>query len=266
MALYQDYEVEISQSQLSQVISQFGGQVCLLGGWAVYLTVNDNFKEAQGRNFMGSKDIDLGFHVETTWTDSQLMDSTFAKAIARIEEVGFAPLSFRFVKHFHTETRQELTEEQARKTSQAYIFDMYVDPIVDTIHPRSKQVLGFVPVDEPMLSEVFQAHRFVIRKEFGVELMLPSPPVLLATKLNSVLNRDKEHKRIKDIADIYGLLWYSGEEPARLKKDLSSMIGRGKAASVVSSFKGNDYAAVSRSLGVQESEISSVLAELMTGT
>lgn len=32
---------------------------------------------------------------------------------------------------------------------------MYIDPIVDVIHPNSKQVLGFVPVDEPMLSNVF---------------------------------------------------------------------------------------------------------------
>lgn len=70
MALYQDYKVQISQSQLSRVLPKFGGQVCLLGGWAVYLTVNENFKEARGRNFMGSRDIDLGFHIDRTWTDS----------------------------------------------------------------------------------------------------------------------------------------------------------------------------------------------------
>lgn len=92
--------------------------------------------------------------------------------------------------------------------------------------------------------------------------MLPSPWVLLATKLNSVSNRDKEHKRIKDIADIYGLLWYSGEAPASLKDKVSSVFGRQKAASVISSFRDDDYAAVSRTLGIEKSEISTVLAEL----
>ena len=50
--------------ELSKVLSELGGQVCLLGGWAVYLTVNENFRASEGRNFMGSRDIDLGFHVD----------------------------------------------------------------------------------------------------------------------------------------------------------------------------------------------------------
>ena len=43
MPLYQDYEIQVSQSQLSNMLSRLGDDVCLLGGWAVYLTVNRNF-------------------------------------------------------------------------------------------------------------------------------------------------------------------------------------------------------------------------------
>jgi hypothetical protein len=262
LALYQDYEVEVSQSQLSKVLSELGGKICLLGGWAVYLTVNANFKNARGRNFMGSRDIDLGFHIEPAWADSELRDSTFARTIARIEGVGFKPLSFRFVKHFHTETREELSEEQAKRVNPAFVFDMYVDSIVDIIHPRSKQILGFVPVDEPMLSEVFTKKKFVNRREFDAELMLPEPSVLLATKLNSVSNRDKEHKRIKDVADIYGLLWYSDDELGNLKKQLFSMVDREKVVSVVSTFGEEEFSAVARNLGIEQTEVYVVLEEL----
>jgi hypothetical protein len=68
----------------------------------------------------------------------ELRDSVFARTIARIEQVGFRPLSFRFVKRFHTETRRELSEEEAKRVNQSFIFDMYIDPIVDAIHTRAR--------------------------------------------------------------------------------------------------------------------------------
>ena len=243
-------------------LSELGGQVCLLGGWAVYLTVNENFRGSEGRNFMGSRDIDLGFHMDPSWTDGELKGSVFARTVARIEQVGFRPLSFRFVKRFHTETRRELSEEEAKRVNQSFIFDMYIDPIVDVIHPRAKQVLGFVPVDEPLLSQVFAGKLFVSREEFGAKLMLPTAAVLLATKLNSVSNRDKEHKRIKDIADIYGLMWYSDDELGDLRTELFAMIGREKVASVLSSFREEDYSAVARNLGTEKIQVSNALSEL----
>ncbi len=43
--LYQKYETDISQENLCKVFSKVPEPLCLLGGWAVYLTVNDSFKE-----------------------------------------------------------------------------------------------------------------------------------------------------------------------------------------------------------------------------
>jgi hypothetical protein len=244
------------------VLSELRGPICLLGGWAVYLTVNKNFKESQGRNYVGSRDIDLGFHIDTAWTKSDLKNSVFANTITRLTEIGFKPISFRFVKYFHTETRKELSEEKAKNVNQSFIFEMYVDPIVDNIHPRAKKVLGFVPIDEVLLSEVFDRRKFVRIDEFGAKLLLPKPAVLLATKLNSVSNRDKEHKRIKDIADIYGLLWYSNAKVDDLKKELLTIVDEEKATFAVSSITNEEYAAVSQTLGVEGREISAVISEL----
>ena len=46
--------------------------------------------------------------------------------------------------------------------------------------------------------------------EFGKKLLLPKPELILATKINSIKNRDKEHKRIKDLCDIAAITLYSG--------------------------------------------------------
>ncbi len=64
MTLYSKFETETSYQYLKRIIEVLNEPVCLLGGWAVYLTVNTRFRESQGRNYLGSRDIDIGFHVD----------------------------------------------------------------------------------------------------------------------------------------------------------------------------------------------------------
>lgn len=260
--IYQDYEIEISQSHLSAVLSKVKEPICLLGGWAVYIMVNKNFSDLQGRNYIGSKDIDLGFHIDKNWSDAELEESLFASSIKALQERGFRPLSFRLVKYFHTETRKELDEEEIRALEQHFMFDLYVDPIVDSIHPNMKKILGFTPIDEPLLSHVFNGKKYTMLKAFGGSFMLPHAEVLLATKINAVSNRDKEHKRIKDIADIYALLWYSDTKIADMKERVLKITNAKKVSEVVSSFSEEDYVSVSQVLGIDKAEISRVIGEL----
>ena len=56
-------------------------------------------------------------------------------------------------------------------------------------------------------------------KEFNKLLWLPSPEILLATKIKSVPNRTRDEKLIKDICDIYALNWYSGKSFKKLKDE-----------------------------------------------
>jgi hypothetical protein len=55
-------------------------------------------------------------------------------------------------------------------------------------------------------------------------LWLPTPEILLATKLRSVCNRTKDEKMIKDICDIYVLSWYSPRKFHQLKHDVHKLI------------------------------------------
>lgn len=262
--LYQDYETDISKDNISSVFSKVKEPCCLLGGWAVYLTVNANFEESQGRSYIGSKDIDLGFHIDKKWSDAALNKSILAQSIKALKDAKFLPLGFRFVKYYHTETKSELSEDETKGFPLHLMFGLYVDPIVDNIHPNSKSILGFRPIDEPLLSEVFTKKKYKMIKEFGVKIMLPSPEVLLATKLNSVCDRDKAHKRIKDIADIYALIWYSSPKPAEIKNNIQKIIDMKKIAKVISSFSDEDYSTVSQVLEIDKSEIEKVIKSLLS--
>lgn len=260
--LYQPSETEVSESYLERVFTQIRGDVCLLGGWATHQIVNSSFADSTGRSYIGSRDIDIGFHIDKSWSEEQLRNSEYAAALSAVKGMGFRPISFRLAKDFDSETGRELTPEEAAKLQLYQIFQLYVDPIVDYIHPKMKRVLGFVPIDEPLLSLVFEDGLCTTENLFGTRVMIPKSHVLLAMKLNSVVNRDKEHKRIKDIADIYALLWFSEMNIDELRAELLSAYGEEKAKKTVRSFTMEEIDKVSAAIGVDAREIRRVLAEI----
>ena len=210
MALYSKFETETSYKYLQQILNILDEPICLLGGWAVYLTVNDNFQKDKGRNYLGSIDIDVGFHINKNLDKAQLKNTAIARSLLLFKKEGFKPIGFRYYKEIHYETGKELTPKEAKRTPTHNIFTMYVDPIVDEIHPSFHEVFGFTPADEQLLTPVFkdkQCHKEM--REFNKLLWIPTPEILLATKIKSVLNRTKDEKFIKDICDIYALSWYS---------------------------------------------------------
>ena len=225
MGLYSDFETETSYVYLHKIIDILNEPICILGGWAVYFTVNVAFRKDQGRNYLGSRDIDLGFHLNKNLTKHQLKSSTIGNALPLLEKQGFKPLGFRYYKDIHIETGKELTSEQSAKTPTHDIFQIYIDPIVNELHPLFREVFGFDPVDEPLLSYIFQDKNYRTELiEFNKHLWLPTPEILLATKLKSICNRTKDEKLIKDICDIYVLSWYSPRKFHQLKNDVQRLI------------------------------------------
>ncbi|MHA1169736.1 MAG: hypothetical protein ACTSRU_18050 [Candidatus Hodarchaeales archaeon] len=217
--MYDDIEVEISRRYLNRVTEILNEPIVMLGGWAVYLTVNDGYKDLTGREYIGSRDIDLGFHIDENSESKNL------RSVIKIltEELGFSPLSFRLFKEIDRETGMELDPETARKTPSYNIFPIFVDLIVDNIPNNFRERYGFNPVDEPLLRELFESESKRSIVEFlGKLVWLPSPNVLLATKIKSYPSRDKDHKRIKDMCDITSLLLFSR---GWVKTSVSNLVG-----------------------------------------
>lgn len=259
---YQPSETKTSQKQLQGILTLLRDPQCLLGGWAVYYLVNQNFQKATGRDYIGSRDIDIGFHIKKDWTKEQLEKTEFINTIKTLENMGFRSVSFRLFKDFNLDNGQELTPKESTKLPLYQIFQLYIDPIVDNLHSEMKGLLGFVPIDEPLLSLVFEEKIYSIVPFFGKSIMLPKPHVMLAMKLNSAPRRDKEHKLIKDIADIYALSWHSNIPLSELKRQLYSICSKEKTGKTIRSFTKQDIVRVSQLLGIAHEELSRVLTEL----
>lgn len=200
--MYDDREIAISREYLTKVLSVIDGPVALMGGWAVYLKVRDGFRSVTGREYLGSRDIDLGFHISKDGRNRSLND------VYRLltEDLGFERLSFRLHKQIDIDSGEKLDRETAMRTPMYQIFPMYVDLIVDNILVDFKERFGFHPVNEELLSVVFKEHVEKDEIQFlGKDLILPSTNILLSMKIRSFPCRDKEHKRIKDLCDMTAL-------------------------------------------------------------
>ena len=68
--MYSDSEIQVSRDHLERVLTSLEGPLVLLGGWAVFIQVNGPFKEATGREYLGSRDIDL---------DGRIRDERFGR-------------------------------------------------------------------------------------------------------------------------------------------------------------------------------------------
>lgn len=210
MALYIKIETDTSLTYLTRIVSA-AKQTCVLGGWAVYLTVNEPYSREQGRNYLGSRDIDLGFNISKSLPSSQLPTTDFGVSLNALEALGFRQTGFRYYKAFNYETGKELTNDETRTMPAHDIFMLYIDPIITEVHPALRKTFGFTSPDEPLLSLVFSNPQY--RQEItalNTRVWLPSPEVLLAMKVNCLPRRTKDDKLIKDVCDIYALLWYSG--------------------------------------------------------
>lgn len=247
---------------MTAVFSQMKEPVCLLGGWAVYLTVNTKFNESNGRNYLGSRDIDLGFHIDPNWSSTDLEKSAFAQSVKILKSRGFNGLGSRFVKYYDINTKKELSEAESRKKPSYEMFQLYVDPMVDNIHKAAQKIVGFPLLDEPLLSHVFAGQKFTSLSDFGGKFRLPTPEILISTKLKSVPSRNKDDKRIKDISDIYAILWYSDIELLELKEKVQKILDVPSISAVVSKFTQDEYDAVSNAIGIGSDEVSRVITEL----
>jgi len=177
-------------------------EIGLMGGWAVHYTLKN--KDVV---HIGSRDIDIFF------------DPTKIKPKAieeKLKKMGFHPHStFRWVKIFHSETEKELGLEESKKHpihNLSYIYFDVATPI-KTGHS----------MPEPLLKKVFKKEKKHIKIK-DIQVMVPSPKILVEMKLKSIPGRSDAFKRTKDIADLYALLdshhefWATKKgEPAKTK-------------------------------------------------
>lgn len=254
--MYKEFETRTSYKYLKEVINNLKEPICIVGGWAVFFHVNERFREAQGRPYLGSRDIDLGFNIGTN-----LKQSALAQTIEILtRKLKFKPLGFRLMKEINTETEEEIGERE--RVPAHFIFPMYVDLIVDSIPADFRKIFGFNPIDEPLLKFVFEKKDYVFMREFEKKLLLPKPELLLAMKINSLPERDKEHKQIKDICDIFALAWYTDLNLEKI--NISKYLKRSTLKKCSKILNKEDYLKASAQIGHNVEELKRVFDILLS--
>lgn len=206
---------ELSEQELQTVFATAVPPICLLGGWAVHLQVTPGFRREHGREYIGSRDIDLGIHVNPAWTPKELAGNAIGATLEGIEDLGYTRSRFGFVQAFHREDNRRLTEREASSLAQHQLFNVYIDIIPDTAELENfREAFGFTPPAEPLLGPVFENDggeplSEYVSWEIGEDVLIAPPELLAAMKICSLPDRDKSHKRVKDIADLHALLWYT---------------------------------------------------------
>ena len=108
--MYSDTETDLSKRHLKKIFAAVH-EGCLLGGWAVYLNVNGRFSAANGRDYIGSRDIDVGFRLDPA---VPLEETEFSRVFRGLQASGFKGQSFRMYKVYDRETGKELADVEAR--------------------------------------------------------------------------------------------------------------------------------------------------------
>lgn len=142
------------------------------------------------------------------------MESPIGDSIAAIEALGYTKSRFGFVQHFLRDSQERITEAEASEHGLHEVFQVYIDVIPDTTDLEVfRDVFGFTPPAEPLLTPAFEDDEgeplaaYVSWSPPG-ETFIVSPELLAAMKIRSLPDRDKSHKRVKDVADLHALLWY----------------------------------------------------------
>lgn len=205
----------LSEQELQEILTVAAPPVCLLGGWAVHLYVTDGFRTAHDRPYIGSRDIDLGVHIETDWTTGEITTTPVATTLEHIErELGYNRGRFGFYRQFHRETGTRLSDDAAKDYPPHDIFRVDIDVLPDTTALDAfSEAFGFRPPAEPLLEPAFTAGRAESLDDYvswdaSDGTLIAAPELLAAMKIRAMPRRDKSHKRLKDLADLHALLWY----------------------------------------------------------
>lgn len=193
--MYDPLETEISFEYLKKIaekckILKFG----IVGGWAIFFYVNENYRKAFGMDYLKSRDIDIFIHNKH--------ESKFEKII---KELGFEKSSyfFRYKLIYDRERKSIISEEQAKKIQMFNLIEIFLDVFSN----KETKAVGSWSLDFLKGAKIQEMQ----------EIPVIDIDALMQMKCISFFEREKLDKELKDSCDIYALLVYSEKKIKRTK-------------------------------------------------
>ncbi len=261
--------IQISEQELEKVLEVIEPPAALIGGWAVHMHVNDGFKAETERNYIGSRDIDLGVRVDPSWKPSELKEKAIGRSLGGIEGLDYIKSRFGFEINFNRETMTRLTEGEVKELPMHQIFTVSIDILPDNQNLKNfERAFGFHPPAEPLLNHVFEKKRAkslgdYVDWELPDSIFIPYPEVLAAMKVSSLPDREKGHKRVKDLADLHSLLWYT-KPYEKIRKNIRNLISEEKFNDLEKNLDNAIFESAANLLQVEINLIRSAVNQLFT--
>jgi len=157
-------------------------------------------------NYIGSQDIDIGFSLKPMMTKSELESTNLFKTIEILESNDYKPEKFRYRKDI---AYSDLGKDDKEKDDET--FTLYVDILVNSYPPSLNDIHPNCFFEVPLIEQVYNNTKYQVKiSSISNNLFIPTREIITAMKIQSLSGRgDVHHKKVKDLCDIYGLLWYS---------------------------------------------------------
>jgi hypothetical protein len=223
--MYDPLETEKSYLELVSILNECKKRdvpICIIGGWATYFYVNENYHRAFGRDYMGSRDIDIFFDPKK--------QTEFANIVGNLgfEKDGF---DFRYEKIYNRETKKVISVEDSKKEEMYNL--MYI--FLDLFSNEKTEIIYSWNDLEPLKSISFSTINGFIVADIDT---------LIALKCTALFYRDKSDKENKDAMDLYALLVYSGKKIVSTKsliKAIEKILNRSDLLLVIAQYVLLDY-------------------------
>ncbi|MBI3051422.1 hypothetical protein HYY74_03105 [Candidatus Woesearchaeota archaeon] len=199
--MYDPAETDISLNELNlicQACRKERVNFCIIGGWAAFFYVNEAYRQAFGKDYIASRDIDLFF--------DPLSEKGFAKVIFGL---GFEKngLPFRYEKIYHREKRKFISIIESRKEPPYNLIRVFLDLFSNK---PTTAIHSWNDLDPLKSVSVKNVNGYP----------LADMDTLMELKAICLFERDKADKENKDACDFYSLLQYGRRKIAatQLKK------------------------------------------------
>jgi len=172
-------------------------------------------------NYIGSQDIDIGFSLKPMMTKNELKSTDLFKTMEILESNGYKLEGFRYKKDV---TYSNIGIHDVVDESET--FTLYVDILVNSYPPSLYDIYPNCFFEVPLIEQIYNNSKYQVKLlSISDYLFVPTREILTAMKINSISSRgNAHHKKVKDLCDIYGLLWFSKKNVNEIIDDMLDFI------------------------------------------
>ncbi len=189
----------------------------LIGGWATYIYVNENYRKAFGLDYLKSRDVDI--FIKFRYLN---------EFIKEIKKLGFIPSAyfFRYELIYNRNKNKIVTEKEAKGQPIYDLIYIFLDMFTDKKSEKAWYLDTFKRARAFKIEKIgsFDGNNFD-NSSFDVNMYTNMCDIntLLELKCISFFEREKLDKEFKDACDIYALLIYSRKK-FKVTKNIRSSI------------------------------------------